>query len=280
MINKIKNRIYEILEVAAPSDLPSRIFDIFIMTLISLNITATVLETVKSLSSLYMIFFRSFEIFSVLIFTIEYVLRIWSCSINIKYENPILGRIRFALTPLIIIDLLAILPFYLPMLIPFDLRFLRILRLIRIFRVFKMGRYSQAFRMIANVIKAKQEELLITIFVVIVLLIIASSLMYLIENKIQPEIFSSVPKAMWWGVATLTTVGYGDIYPLTPLGKFLGAIISLLGIGLFALPAGFLASGFSEEIKNRKKKQIFCPHCGKDIYKSPKLSSHIDNQKL
>ena len=274
MSQKFKKRIFEILEVATPGDRPSRIFDIFIMTLISLNIIAVILETVESLSSKYMPFFRNFEIFSVVIFTIEYISRIWSCTVNAKFKNPILGRIRFALTPLLIVDLLAILPFYLPMIIPLDLRFLRALRLIRILRMFKMGRYSESLRMFGRVLKAKKEELLIAVFMILILLIISSSLMYFVENEAQPQTFSSIPDAMWWGVTTLTTVGYGDVYPVTPVGKFLGAIIAILGIGMFALPAGILASGFVEEIQKRRTKRIICPHCGKDINEPPETLSN------
>ena len=226
---KIKKRVYEILEVSTPGDLSSRTFDIFIMTLIILNVIATILETVKSLSFQYILFFRTFEIFSVIIFTIEYALRIWSCSFNEKYRHPILGRIRFILTPLLIVDLLAILPFYIPMIIPIDLRFLRILRLFRIFRIFKMGRYSKAFRMIGNVIRAKKEELLISVFVMVILLVFCSSLMYIIENEVQPEAFSSIPSAMWWGVTTLTTVSYGDVYPITYFGEIFRCYNSSFG---------------------------------------------------
>ena len=132
-MGKIKRRVYEILEVASPSDRASRIFDIFIITLIFLNVVAVVLETVQSFSELHRGFFRSFELFSVMIFTVEYILRVWSCSVNPKYRNPILGRLRFMLTPLALIDLFAVLPFYLPMVIKLDLRFLRAVRLIRIF---------------------------------------------------------------------------------------------------------------------------------------------------
>jgi len=278
MSQKLKKRISEILEVATPGDQLSRIFDIFIITLISLNIIAVILETVESLSSKYMPFFRNFEIFSVVIFTIEYISRIWSCTVNAKFKNPVLGRIRFALTPLLIVDLLAILPFYLrmiiPMIIPFDLRFLRAFRLMRILRMFKIGRYSESLRMFGRVLKAKKEELLIAVFMILILLIISSSLMYFVENEAQPQTFSSIPDAMWWGVTTLTTVGYGDVYPVTPVGKFLGAIIAILGIGIFALPTGILASGFVEEIQKRRTKRIICPHCGKDINEPPETSSN------
>jgi len=215
-------------------------------------------------------------VFSIAIFTIEYLLRLWTCTINNRFRDPLMGRIRFALTPLALVDLMAILPFYLPMLIPFDLRFIRAVRLFRLFRLFKIGRYSRSLRTIGNVLKSKKEDLFITVFTVFILLVVASSLMYFVENEAQPEAFSSIPTAMWWGVITLTTVGYGDIYPVTMAGKILGSIISILGIGIFALPTGILASGFAEEIQKRRAKRITCPYCGKDIGESVETSS--DNE--
>jgi len=268
MYEKIRRRIFEIIEKASPEDIASKIFDIFIMFLISLNVIAVTLETVKSLSLRYAFLFRKFEVFSVTVFTVEYALRLWSCTTERKFHFPFKGRIKFALKPLSLVDLAAILPFYLPMIITLDLRFIRIIRLIRLFRIFKLGRYSESMKTFGNVLRAKKEELFITMFVVFILLLVASSLMYFIENEAQPDVFSSIPAAMWWGVATLTTVGYGDVYPITPAGKFLGAIIAILGIGMFALPAGIIGSGFIEEIQKRqaKKRILVCPHCGKNIY--------------
>jgi voltage-gated potassium channel len=153
----------------------------------------------------------------------------------------------------------------LPMLIRLDLRFLRAVRLIRIFRVFKVGRYSESMKLFGNVLKAKKEQLVITLFAVFILLTIASSLLYYVENEAQPDAFSSIPSTMWWGVSALTTVGYGDMYPITPIGKILGAIISLLGIGLFAMPTGILSAGFVEEIRRRREQDKVCPHCGERL---------------
>jgi voltage-gated potassium channel len=181
-----------------------------------------------------------------------------------EFQQPIKGRIRFALTPLALIDLLAILPFYFPLFLPIDLRFIRALRLFRLFRIFKLTRYSDALKKLGGVVILKKEELLISVMIVLVILFFASTLMYFIEGETQPETFSSVPKSLWWGVVTLTTVGYGDVYPVTPLGKVLGAVIAFLGVGMFALPAGILASGFAETI-HRKREQTTCPHCGKEI---------------
>jgi voltage-gated potassium channel len=169
------------------------------------------------------------------------------------------------LTPLSLIDLFAVLPFYLPMFIPFDLRFLRAIRLIRIVRLFKLGRYTESVRQFGRVLKSKRAELLTTVFIIFILLIVASSLLYYVEHNAQPDKFASIPEAMWWGVVTLTTVGYGDIYPVTGLGKFLGAIISLLGIGLFALPTGLISAGFIEEIAKKRRTPGKCPKCGATI---------------
>ena len=260
-----KKRAYEILEKASPGDRLSQVFDVFIIVLISLNIFVVIIDTVQSISASFSQFFRYFEWFSIAIFSVEYVLRVWSCTASQIFKNPVRGRLRYMLSPLALVDLLAILPFYLPMLIPCDLRMLRAVRLFRLFRILKMGRYSKAIQLLCQVIKRKREELVIMIFLVFVLLIIASSLMYYIEHAEQPDAFSSIPEAMWWGVATLTTVGYGDVYPVTSFGKAVGAFISLLGIGLFALPAGILASGFAESIQDGKKSKITCPHCGKEI---------------
>ena len=261
----MKKRVYEILEKAQKGDTASLIFDWFIMSLISLNVLAVAMATVQSLSSQYSNFFRVFEIVSIIIFTIEYILRMWSCTVNEKYKHPIFGRIKYLITPFAIVDLLAILPFYLQRLIPVDLRFLRALRLIRLFRVLKMARYNNALATLKNVILKKREELIVTVFTVFIFLILLSSAVYLVENPVQPEAFPDIPTAMWWGVVTMTTVGYGDIYPVTVWGRIFASIVSVLGVGLFALPAGFLASGFSEEMRKGKKKKIICPGCGREI---------------
>ncbi len=266
MIQKVKNRISDILNGTSAEDLPGRAFHVFIITLIFLNVIAVILETVESLSTQYSSFFRTFETFSVSIFTIEYLLRLWTCTTDKRFTGAMKGRARFAATPLALIDLMAFLPFYLPMILPVDLRFIRALRLFRLFRLFKLGRYSRSVKTLGNVLKEKKEELVVTMFAVLILLVIASSLMYFIENRAQPRAFSSIPASMWWGVSTLTTVGYGDIYPVTPVGKFLGAIISIFGIGMFAIPAGILASGYAEEIQRAHGKQKLCPHCGKDTH--------------
>ncbi|MGB3466689.1 MAG: ion transporter [Cyclobacteriaceae bacterium] len=233
----------------------SRIFDIFIMTLIILNVAAVILETVDSIADEYHRFFVLFELFSVIIFTFEYFLRLWACTGLEEYSHPVWGRISYMFTLGALIDLLAILPFYIPIFISIDGRFLRILRLFRLFRLFKLGRYSSAFKMIENVLNNRRSELTISVGIILSMLVIASSMMYFIENEAQPEKFSSIPETMWWGVATLTTVGYGDVYPITPFGQLFGAVIAILGVGMFALPAGIIAAGFERELTKKEEKE-------------------------
>lgn len=261
----LKAKIHELIETQAIQSKAERRINVFLTALIFLNVLAVILETEAKLQVRHQAFFRWFEIVSVIVFTVEYLLRLWSCTENPKYRHPLWGRLRFMLTPLAVIDLLAIMPFYIPMVIRADLRFLRALRLFRIFRLLKLGRYVKSLSTIKNVFKKKKEELFIATFAVLVLLVVASSLMYLAEREAQPDKFSSIPAAMWWGIATLTTIGYGDIYPVTLLGKVLGSLVAILGIGLFALPAGILASGFAGEIQRRDQEEMKCPHCGKVV---------------
>jgi voltage-gated potassium channel len=257
----IREVLFSGLELGATNNKASRLIGVSLVALIAANVAAVVLESVPSLREQYAQGFHWFEIVSVVIFTVEYVIRVALCCSDKKYAGPLTGRLKYMLSPMAVIDLLAILPFYLPMFFVLDLRFLRALRLLRVVRIFKLGRHSDALRMLSRVFSRKKEELSICVFAVLLLLIIVSSVMFHVEHDAQPDQFSSIPATMWWGVATLTTVGYGDIYPITALGKMLAAVMALLGVGLFALPAGILASGFAEEIQLQRTKN--CPHCGK-----------------
>jgi len=259
-----RKRIWEIVEVAKKGDKISRIFDIFILSLIFLNVLAVIFGSISSFQKNWETYLEYFEVISVLIFSLEYIARIWSCTADPIFKGSLKGRVKFAAQIMPLIDLLAILPFYLPFL-GVDLRSIRILRLLRLFRLAKIGRYYSSLDLINNVFKSRKEELVLTTVLLIFLLVISSSLLYYCENDVQPENFSSIPASMWWSIATLTTVGYGDIYPLTTLGKLLSGIISVLGIGMFALPTGILGAGFVEEIQKRKTSEIHCPYCGNKL---------------
>lgn len=265
-MNSVKNKIYLLLDPNDGGTVWDRVINSFIVTLILGNTIAVVLETVGSIYEPNKTFFDNFEFCSVIIFTIEYILRVWTCTCIEKYKHPFVGRLKYVFSFGGLIDLVAILPFYIPVFIGFDFRFLRILRLVRFIRLFKLSRYLNASKVIAKVFESKKEELVLSLIITIFLIIVASSLMYFAEHDAQPDKFSSIPETMWWSVATLTTVGYGDVYPITTLGKTMTAFVSILGIGLFALPAGILASGFSDEFKNLKKESKKCPHCGEDLF--------------
>ncbi len=236
----------------------------FIYVLIIVNVIALILESYKEIKDSYATIFRLIEIFSVIIFTIEYLLRLWVSDIDKEVKN---SRIRFILSPLGIVDLLAIIPFYLPMLFKIDLRVIRILRLLRLLRIFKLGRFSKSLKTINQVLKETKTDLLITLFVAFILLVISSTLMYYVENEAQPQKFASIGHSFWWSIATLTTVGYGDVYPITAMGKILSAIIAFIGIGFVALPTGIISSAFVEKIQKQKSKKIECkcPKCGTKI---------------
>lgn len=259
----IRKRTWEIVEVATAGDTASRLFDISILLLIFLNVLAVIVGSVRSIQARWGVFLGAFEVLSVIVFTVEYVARLWSCTIDPRFAGRVRGRIRLALRAMSIVDLLAILPFYLPF-CGADLRALRVLRLLRILRVAKIARYCTSLELIKHVLQSRKEELVLTTTLMGLLLVVSSSLLYHCENAVQPDAFSSIPATMWWSVATLTTVGYGDMFPVTMLGKFCASIIAILGIGMFALPTGIIGAGFVEAFQ-KKKGQHVCPHCGKEL---------------
>jgi voltage-gated potassium channel len=273
MRSKARRHVHHILDGHDSGHGIAHAIQWFIVALIATNVIAVILDSVDWIWHRYSTFLYAFEVFSVVVFSIEYLLRLWSCVEDEQFRHPIFGRAKYALTPLALVDLAAIVPFYFPLMFPIDLRFLRALRLMRIFRVLKLGRHSESLRMFTRVIKAKREEFAVTLFVVSILLTIASSMVYFAEHEAQPKAFGSIPHAMWWAVMTLSTVGYGDMYPITPLGRFLAALIAILGVALFAMPTAILASGFIEEMHNRQGMSITCPHCGR-VIRSPKEGSN------
>lgn len=268
-----RKRIFEIIEKGDADDKASLIFDKIILTLIIINVIAIILQSFQSLNRDYADLFRYFEVISVSIFSFELGLRIFTSDIGYPGLSKGKALIKYLLSPIAIIDIIAILPFYLPMFIAMDLRFLRVLKLSRLLRVFKLNRYMDSMGVLSRVLRREKEQLLITVFMTFLLMLIASSMMYHLENEAQPEAFPNIIASFWWAIATLTTVGYGDVYPVTGLGRILSGIIALLGIGLVALPTGIISSGFLAEIEEQKKKDeppkerihIVCPSCGTHI---------------
>lgn len=252
---KARKRIWEILESdPGGRDSFSRYVDVFLVVLILLNVAAIIVESIESISADFHSAFATFETVSVLIFSIEYLLRIWS-SVERPDTNsersPFRLRLRFVTSPMAIVDLVAILPFFLQILLPgIDLRFVRVIRMVRIF---KLTRYSDAMTILLQVLTQERKSFGAALFILTIVTLIASCGIYVFEHTVQPVAFASIPAAMWWAVATLTTVGYGDVIPITAAGKFFGGIISVVGIGMVAMPTGILASAFTDLIRQRER---------------------------
>jgi len=246
----LKSRLYKILEAGHSHDWQSRLFESAMATLIILNVIAFSIETVPAIHDQHVVFFRVFDLVSILIFTAEYSLRLWVCTEHPPFHGlgPLRARLKFARSPLMVVDFLAIAPYYLSFIFPLDLRVLRILRLLRFF---KLARFSPAFNTMLRVLARERSALIGVLIVLVGLIIIAASLLYFVEGALPGSKFATVPEAMWWAIATLTTVGYGDVTPVTPAGKLLAGVVMILGLGFFALPIGIIASGFMEEFRRR-----------------------------
>ncbi len=251
MNKALKHRLWLILEDSHPIWWIQALFDCALILLILANVAAVAAETMEPFGSEHRVALLAFDVLSVVVFTIEYVVRLWVAT-----ENPMLAhrpdwniRLRYACSPFAIIDLLAILPFYLSLLFPMiDLRVLRVFRLLRLL---KLMRYSPALATLARVLVDERRALGAALLIMLGLLMLWAVAMYHAERHAQPEVFGSIPAAMWWALATLTTVGYGDVVPVTEIGRFIGGIVMIFGLAMFALPIGIIASGFSSEIRRR-----------------------------
>lgn len=282
----LQQRTWEVLENVRPDDPAARFVGLVIMGLIILNVVALIVDSVPWIGPPHQRWFDAFETASVMVFSLEYLARLWSCPADpLARGNWLTARLRFFFRPMTLIDLLAVLPWYLPF-FHVDLRFVRSLRILRVFRVLKLARYMRAMTLFTIVLRRTREEMIISFLGLAVLLILASSGMYYLEHEGQPDKFSSIPAAMWWSIATLTTVGYGDVYPETSLGRVLAGLIAVLGVCTLAIPTGILAGAFTEELRARKEAEAartitvqalrparFCPHCGESLAAGDPLSS-------
>ena len=223
------------------SFLDNKIVNYLLIALILFNVICLGLETDKNIYLIYKVIFQKVELYSVIIFTVEYFLRLIT-----------IDKLKDIFKPLMLIDLFAILPFYIP-LFGLDLRILRIFRLLRILRMFKLARYFEALQMIGKVIAKKKYELISIFEVLLLLMFISSFLMFYAEADSQPNAFHNILDTFWWSLVTFTTVGYGDVYPITPFGKILSGIIVLIGIMLFALPTSILTAEFLNEYSRKKQ---------------------------
>ena len=251
MVLLSKKRTLEILEKAKPGDKTSHYSDLFLSTLIILNLLAVSLESVESIGNIFRKEFYIFEVFSVSIFVIEYILRIWATGAksNGTHSSAFKHRLKYIFSFTGLIDLLAILPSLLPLLFSVDLRWLRVLRLLRLL---KISHYSSALEDLFSAIHHERSSFAAASYLFILALFFASSLMYVAENSVQPDKFSSIPETMWWSLITLTTVGYGDVSPISPLGKIIGAFTAVMGVFSVALLTGIVANAFAHQVAQRK----------------------------
>jgi len=264
MYHKTKKQVHSLLHPELGNSKPVRLLNGFIIVLIILNVIAIMLETVDEIYRPNARFFRIFDLVSVIIFTVEYVLRVWSSNHDPRYAHFLHGRLRYMLSAGALIDLLAFLPFYVHVFVGLDLRVLRILRLLRFLRLFQLTAFMKSTQLVKNVFKTRANDLKLSLVLILFLIIIAACLVFFAEHRVQPQLFSSIPATLWWSVMTVTTVGYGDMIPITATGKIFTSLISVMGLAIFALPAGIITAGFLEETrKSRNGKGPVCPHCGK-----------------
>ncbi len=241
----VRRRAYQVMQEDRADDAAARVFEIALSSLIVANVLAVALQTVPEVERDFAMPLAVFEVISVAIFTIEYLLRIWVAVEDPRYRHPLFGRLRYLLSAPALIDFVAIVPSVLS-LGRLDLRFIRALRLVRLARVAKLGRYSDSLQVLLDVLSAKRGELISALAMLGLVLFVAASSMYVVEHSAQPELYSSIPTAMWLTVATFG--GNVEAPPVTLLGKIIAGLITVISAGLFALPAGILAAGFSERI--------------------------------
>jgi voltage-gated potassium channel len=265
-MKKLKLLIYNVIRDDDENDLLSTVIDSIIVFFILTNVLIIILDTFDNIRPYIEKYYLYIERVSLIIFTLEYFLRIWTSVYIYPELQPRQARIKYIFSIKALIDLVSLLPFYF-LLININIQILRLLRLVRIFSILKMNRYSKAISTVGQVIKNKAPQLLSSFFVVILLIIFSSVLMYFIEHDAQPGVFDNAFSGLWWAIATLTTVGYGDIYPITIFGKILGTFIAMLGIGLVAIPTGIISAGFIEQMNNTNKHEDknYCPYCGKKL---------------
>nr|WP_281173160.1 ion transporter [Carnobacterium funditum] len=244
----------------------SRTFDFVIVLAILLNLGLALFSTFDR-STKYTGLMYTIETISILLFTFEYGLRVWTADCLYPDSSKTRARLKYIFSFTGLIDLLSFFPFYLPFFFPNGTIAFRMFRIIRILRLFQINKYYDSLNIITEVLKSKRQQLFSSIFIVLILMTAASLLMYNLEHAAQPDIFTNAFSAFWWASSSLLTVGYGDIYPITIGGKIFGMIITFLGVGMVAIPTGILSAGFVEQLTviQDKERGAYCPHCGKKI---------------
>ena len=251
-MEKTKKRIFHIIQIGTNDDFLSRAFDIFIVVMIFLNLFVTLFATFDVADN-YKAVINVIEWVTVIIFTIEYLLRLWTASYLFPKKSFWGAKLAFVVSFYGLIDLLSILPTYLPIVFPAGAVAFRMFRVIRIFRLFKINAKYDAFNVITDVLKEKRKQLFSSLIMILILMIAASLCMYSLENEAQPGVFKNAFSGIWWAASTILTIGYGDIAPITTGGKIMSMIISFLGVGMVAVPTGIISAGFVEQYQKVKR---------------------------
>ena len=249
----MRRKIFEIIQPNRGQSIASRVFDVMITMLILLSVVSVFAVTFGLPRPVLRALYR-FEQFASIVFSVEYLLRILTADMLYPDKGFFASRVKYLFSAMALIDLAAILPFWIPMFLPCSMLALRALRLVRLLRILKLNRYFNAIRTLGDVLVAKKSELIGSLFFVVILMLVSSLLMFSVEHDAQPDVFRNAFSGLWWAVATLTTVGYGDIYPVTTLGRILGAFIAFSGIAALAIPTGIITAGLTEQIARNKEK--------------------------
>lgn len=255
--DKIRQRVCDIIEVGSAIDLPSRIYDYVNVAAIILNLTATIMYTFADLKAQYGMWLILVEQITIVFFAIDYILRVWTAKYVNKDVTEFHAIRKYVFSFGGIVDLLSFLPDLLPIFFPQGTVAFRMIRIVRIFRLFRINYYYDSLGVIAEVLKGKKQQLISSVFIILVLMLASSLCMYSLEHEAQPEVFSNAFSGIWWAASTLLTVGYGDIYPITMLGKLFGIIITFLGVGMVAIPTGIISAGFVDQYSTIKKRTTF-----------------------
>src|SRR4249919_3528245 len=249
-LKDLRRRVYHVLEQGPVGDRVSKSVDRFLVVLILINLIAVALESIPEYEARYGAAFAAIELFSLLVFTLEYVLRLWSAVEHGPNQHmaPMRARMKYALSPAGIIDLVAVLPFWFAVVLPSDFRFVLVFRMVRFF---KIARYSPAMRSLLDVLYNERRALFGCLVIALGSALVAASLMHLAEGKVQPEKLGTIPEALWWAIVTIGTIGYGDVVPVTALGKLIATGTIFAGLVMMALPVGIIATAFAEQVHRR-----------------------------
>ncbi len=270
-----KKRVFQIIEVGYDLDFMSRAYDFINVFAILLNVLVSVLYTFEDIKAQYASWLTAIEIITICFFTIDYFLRVWTA--DILYSELPKGKAfrKYIFSFMGIVDLLSFLPYFLPVFFPAGTVVFRMIRIVRIFRLFRINAYYDSLSVITEVIASKAQQLISSVFIILVLMLASSLCMYSLEHEAQPDVFSNAFSGIWWATSTLLTVGYGDIYPITTMGKLFGIFISFLGVGMVAIPTGIISAGFVNQYTTIKKRAEYGHEMNMNFIKV-----HVDRNDL